>query len=85
MATNEWQRVKPNQGIPPGLHVRLNIQTGEKEAKLLDKNEPTNTGIQKSTSGLSKEFEDSLLKLNDEEFLKNLKSSKDSQVILKNG
>ena len=24
------------QAIPPGLHVRLNLQTGEREAKLLD-------------------------------------------------
>jgi nucleotide exchange factor SIL1 len=29
------------QAIPRGLHVRLNLETGEKEAKLLDKNERT--------------------------------------------
>lgn len=26
---------KPGQGIPPGLHVRIDMQTGKKEAKLL--------------------------------------------------
>ena len=82
MATNEWKKVKPNQAIPPGLHVRINIQTGEREAKLLDKTEETakKNDDQKSISGFSKEFEESLLKLNDEEFLKNLRSSKDSEV-----
>lgn len=30
--SSEWQSIKPGQGIPPGLHVRMNLQTGEKEA-----------------------------------------------------
>ncbi|XP_026566226.1 nucleotide exchange factor SIL1 isoform X1 [Pseudonaja textilis] len=34
--TNQWQTVKPGQAIPPGLHVQLNLQTGEKLAKLPD-------------------------------------------------
>jgi len=29
------------QAIPRGLHVRLNLETGEREAKLLDENEHT--------------------------------------------
>ncbi|OAA60963.1 sls1 protein precursor-like protein [Niveomyces insectorum RCEF 264] len=33
-ATNEFQPVREDQDLPPGLHVRLNIWTGEKEAKL---------------------------------------------------
>lgn len=32
--TDEFQPVKPDQEIPSGLHVRLNIWTGEKEAKI---------------------------------------------------
>ncbi len=36
IATSEWQTIKKHQGIPRGLHVRLNVQTGEKEAKLMD-------------------------------------------------
>lgn len=37
--TREWQIVKENQAIPPGLHVRLNLETGTREAKLMDENE----------------------------------------------
>ncbi|KAL8365928.1 hypothetical protein RB595_004622 [Gaeumannomyces hyphopodioides] len=33
-ATHEFQPVRPGQDIPPGLHVRLNVNTGEKEAKI---------------------------------------------------
>lgn len=29
-----FQHIRPGQSIPPGLHVRLNIATGEKEARL---------------------------------------------------
>ncbi len=54
IATNEWQIVNEGifhnsiklkntfrlgQKIPPGLHVRLNLETGLREAKLLDKDE----------------------------------------------
>lgn len=34
--TAEWQTIQSGQGIPPGLHVRMNLQTGQKEAKLMD-------------------------------------------------
>ena len=34
-----WQKVKPGQALPSGLHYRINLQTGEKEAKLLDGND----------------------------------------------
>ncbi|CAF1186659.1 unnamed protein product [Rotaria sordida] len=37
--TNEWQIVKEGQKIPPGLHIRLNLETGLREAKLIDNNE----------------------------------------------
>lgn len=36
VATNEWQEIAEGQGIPQGLHVRINLSTGKKEAKLLD-------------------------------------------------
>lgn len=32
--TNEFQIVHPDQDLPTGLHVRLNIHTGQKEAKI---------------------------------------------------
>lgn len=34
--THEWQEILPGQGIPRGLHVRMNLETGKKEAKLID-------------------------------------------------
>ena len=34
--STEFQIVRDDQGIPPGLHVRLDISTGRKEAKLYD-------------------------------------------------
>eukprot|EP00088_Acartia_fossae_P071791 TRINITY_DN9944_c0_g1_i3.p1 TRINITY_DN9944_c0_g1~~TRINITY_DN9944_c0_g1_i3.p1 ORF type:complete len:448 (-),score=78.71 TRINITY_DN9944_c0_g1_i3:217-1560(-) len=34
VATSEWQEIKPGQGIPRGLHVRINMETGKREAKL---------------------------------------------------
>ncbi|XP_076372663.1 sil1 nucleotide exchange factor isoform X1 [Tachypleus tridentatus] len=37
IATKDWQKIKPGQAIPQGLHIRMNFQTGVKEAKLLDK------------------------------------------------
>lgn len=34
--TDQWQTVKEGQAIPAGLHVRMSMKTGEKEAKLMD-------------------------------------------------
>ncbi|EDW98797.1 nucleotide exchange factor Sil1 [Drosophila yakuba] len=39
VATDEWQTIGEGQAIPRGLHVRINLQTGLKEAKLLDESE----------------------------------------------
>eukprot|EP01134_Creolimax_fragrantissima_P008208 CFRG8208T1 len=38
--THEWQTLAKNQPIPPGLHVRMDFQTGIRHAKLMDP-EPT--------------------------------------------
>ena len=32
--TYEWQDVEEGQPIPPGLYVRMNLQTGKTEARL---------------------------------------------------
>ncbi|XP_063046653.1 nucleotide exchange factor SIL1 [Engraulis encrasicolus] len=32
--TSQWQTLKPGQAVPAGSHVRLNLQTGQREAKL---------------------------------------------------
>ncbi|KAM7361049.1 sil1 nucleotide exchange factor [Cochliomyia hominivorax] len=39
VATKEWQEIPEGQGIPAGLHVRINLETGKKEAKLLDEDD----------------------------------------------
>jgi len=36
--SNDWKEIQPNQAIPGGLHVRINLETGKKEAKLLQDN-----------------------------------------------
>lgn len=36
VATSEWQRVQEGDSIPPGLHVRIDFETGEKWVKLLE-------------------------------------------------
>lgn len=52
--TTYFQKIREGQNIPPGLHVRLNIYTGEKEARL---NFPASgeTGIRDDLNTLSKE------------------------------
>ncbi|XP_021375655.1 nucleotide exchange factor SIL1-like isoform X1 [Mizuhopecten yessoensis] len=34
--TKEWKTVKKGQAIPAGLHVRMNLETGGREAKLME-------------------------------------------------
>ncbi|CAK7198581.1 nucleotide exchange factor sil1 [Sporothrix eucalyptigena] len=43
--TNEFQRVHEDQDLPPGLHVRLNIYTGLREAKINDDSEELPAGL----------------------------------------
>lgn len=45
-ATDSFQRVHPDQDLPKGLHVRLNVQTGEKEAKINVPDEPAPPSLQ---------------------------------------
>lgn len=37
--TNEWKTVEEGQALPSGLHVRLNLNTGKNEAKLMEEND----------------------------------------------
>ena len=34
--TREWKTVNEGQAIPAGLHVRMNLETGKKEARLME-------------------------------------------------
>ncbi len=45
-AIDEFQPVHPDQDLPPGLHVRLNVYTGEREAKLNDPAEEPPAGLE---------------------------------------
>ncbi|KAK9387801.1 hypothetical protein V1515DRAFT_600310 [Lipomyces mesembrius] len=45
-ATDCWQELLPDQVIPGGLHVRLNFETGRREAKLLSNDDSEdNVGV----------------------------------------
>ena len=44
--TDQWQEIREGQDIPPGLHVRLNIDTLKKEAKILE--EEPDSGVENS-------------------------------------
>ena len=33
--TDEWQEIINGQAIPAGLHVRINMETGKKEARIM--------------------------------------------------
>lgn len=72
--TKEWQVIKPGQAIPKGIHVRLNIQTGEREGKLLDEAESQAEKVKTISESIgsnakrkiSKELEDAIKSLNDD-------------------
>ena len=36
VATDEWQEIHEGQKVPSGLHYRMNLETGKKEAKLME-------------------------------------------------
>ena len=42
VATNEWQEISEGQTVPAGLHYRINLETGKKEAKFIDSDEIEN-------------------------------------------
>lgn len=50
--TSEWQVVRDGQEIPPGLHIKMNMDTLKKEAKLLDDEEDTTAAPFESTKGV---------------------------------
>ena len=55
--THEWKVVEDGQSIPPGFHIRMNLQTGLKEARLLEEDEDRGKATilkeQPSNEGLS--------------------------------
>lgn len=49
-ATKEWQNVPDNAVIPQGLEVRMNLQTGLREARLYPDHMPENVPVTKADS-----------------------------------
>ena len=43
---NHFQVIREGQEIPPGLHVRLNVYTGQKEAKIYAPDEPEDSALE---------------------------------------
>lgn len=39
-----WKAIKPGQAIPRGIHVRIDMTTGERQGKLIDKEDEANGG-----------------------------------------
>lgn len=66
------------QAIPPGLHVRLNLQTGLREAKFLDNNKASSNDLV-PISPITEEQEQ-LSKKNLEHAFANLDLSKDDVI-----
>ena len=87
--TREWKVVEDGQSIPPGLHIRMNLQTGLKEARLLEEDEDRGKATilkkQPSNEGLSNNIIDqgdnSDGKLQKVELEQDNKSSKSSEGV----
>ena len=45
VATNEWQEIQEGQKVPAGLHYRMNLETGKKEAKILEESDETKVKV----------------------------------------
>ena len=56
--THEWKTVRDGQAVPPGLHIRMNLETGQRQAKLLSE---TNTDNSAKESGTTQGKEDETL------------------------
>ena len=71
-ATADWQRIPENEPLPSGLHYRINLETGVKEAKLLDGSAEAVTAVASSEKdgelvpvGEVKDGNSKVLELND--------------------
>ncbi|KAJ2399712.1 nucleotide exchange factor sil1 [Coemansia sp. RSA 2559] len=42
-ATNEFQAIMPGQSVPPGLHIQIDMTTGQRKARLMPPEEPVNS------------------------------------------
>lgn len=79
--TEKWQHISKDQPLPKGVHVRINLATGEREAKLLDNtegsenNKDLSIAPQDNTEEIKYDHKDDVLKYDYiKEALKNIKS-----------
>ncbi|KAL0973984.1 hypothetical protein UPYG_G00213880 [Umbra pygmaea] len=71
--TDQWQTLKPGQAVPRGSHVRLNLQTGQREVKVGE-----HQVLEHQTDGKRQETEDRLgPSFSAEELKKALKNMKE--------
>uniref|UniRef100_A0A646QEL6 Nucleotide exchange factor SIL1 n=1 Tax=Hemiscolopendra marginata TaxID=943146 RepID=A0A646QEL6_9MYRI len=49
IASEEWKEIREGQEIPAGLHVRINLQTGKKEAKIISTTDHEERQVQEMT------------------------------------
>lgn len=54
--TNEWKTIEKGQSIPRGLHVQIDLQTGEKRAKFMDENKESVTETKQKYSKIDKDY-----------------------------
>jgi len=53
--TYEFQRVPPGVAIPPGLYIRMNLETGVKEARLLHPSEVAQAKMETAVEDTSRD------------------------------
>lgn len=90
VATDSWQEIQEGQKVPAGLHYRINLETGKKEAKILDdsnakknenapiiassENQNDEEELEKISPERLKEMQDILAKLNMNKDVENIKT-----------
>ncbi|XP_076012376.1 nucleotide exchange factor SIL1 [Genypterus blacodes] len=72
----QWQTLKPDEAVPAGSHVRLNLQTGQREVKLAEEN-------RQYWTNKHKEKEDSQTSFSADELKQALKKMKDGDHVSK--
>ncbi|XP_033757521.1 nucleotide exchange factor SIL1-like [Pecten maximus] len=74
--TKEWKSIKKGQSVPAGLHVRMNLQTGDREAKLMEGDEESKYWKSGDREGMLNPKEKSFTPQQLKEALKEFKTTK---------
>ncbi|XP_071792694.1 nucleotide exchange factor SIL1-like [Asterias amurensis] len=79
MPTDKWQTIKAGQAIPAGLHVQMNLQTGEKMAKLMEGDDGRKYVKKTAAADEDRKAEDESDQFSHQELKKALKNFKANQ------